>query len=143
MTSSIEPKLIICDGSKIYRPKPKKLISSIKISTTMNNKFCQNPPCKTPITRGSYQKFHSKNFWKVKSMSHNNDLNSISFEEMENDFKAIKKRNEMNKVEKELIDLLRKSSNSNATDETYDNNKNIERSENQFYKNFEKNSDNE
>ena len=142
MTSN-ESKLIICDGPKILRPKPKKLISSIKISTKIKNKFCQNPPCKTPISRISFQNYHIKNYWKNKSMSNNSDLNSISFEEMENDFKTIRKRSEMNKIEKELIGLLKKSSNTTIADENYENNEDIERSENQFYKNFEKNSDNE
>ena len=143
MTSNIESKLIICDGPKIHRPKPKKLMTTIKISTKKINKFCQNPPCKTPISRESFQNFHKKSFCIYKNKNNKSDLNLISFEEMENDFKAIKKRNEMNKVEKELLGLLKKSSNINVTNENHENSKDIERSENQFYKNFEKNSDNE
>ena len=137
MISNPEPKLIICDGAKIYKPKAKKLASSINIQTVSKRQLYHNPPCKTPISRLSFNDLNIKNYWKSSIIpNNNNDLSLISFEEIENDFKNIKKRNEMNKVEKELIGLIKKSTNNTQLN---DKNEMYERAENQFYKNFENN----
>ena len=127
-----DSKLIICDEPKIYKPKAKKVISSINIPSVTKNKFYNNQPCKTPILRATYQDSHFKNFWERDFNKNKSDLNSISFEEIEDDFRKIKKNNEISKVEKELIGILKKSGNSREEEI-----EKFERSENQFYKNFE------
>ena len=128
-----DSKLIICDEPKIHKPKAKKVISSINIPSVTKNKFYNNHPCKTPISRIVYQDTYFKNFWEEDFNKNKNYFNSISLEEIENDFLKIKKNNnEISKVEKELIGIIKKSVNS-AEEE----NEKFERSENQFYKNFE------
>ena len=132
-----ESKIICCDIKKIHQPKPKKL--HVANNYLKNHSNYIELPCKTPNHKNNkfFQeyKFHKEFFDSNENLkgSRHSDLESISLEEIENDFTIIKARNEKCKVEKELLNLIK--GNSEKLNE--DCKENPRRPENPFYKNFE------
>ena len=138
MVLSEEPKLIVSDINIIYKPKPRR---AYKSNTQQ-----------TPV-------FHFKNFNlsneksaknKMEKKTENWDLNlnkngisksqnfeSISIEEIENDFKKLKARSEIFEVENELLKLLENSTNDTSFSEDERKSKLIDRPKNIFYKNLD------
>ena len=126
MDEANEPKFIISDINIIYKPKPKRLCKT-------NLKF-------TPHFHGNKIKKQ-----KLKKRCENFDLNLkkqgsaksqnidlISFEEIENDFKMLKAKSEIFEVENELLKLLENSTKDSSFEEEKRKNKKIERPKNIF-----------
>ena len=111
-----EPLVIACSNSKIFRPKPKRM--NKKYNIYQYNKKCvyNNRQPKQKNSKADYNNESKKNALKNylyeeknKALSFNLDL--ISLEEMENDFKEFKSKSEEIEVQNELINLIRKSDN--------------------------------
>ena len=106
--------LIICDEPIIHRPKPKRIH---KIQNSMSN--CNNGLFNNRhFNQGKNQRkncYNSRNnkinYKASRKLPFNLDL--ISLEEIENDFNEFKFKREEIKVQKELLNLLRKSNNNN------------------------------
>ena len=130
-----ESKVICCDIKKIHQPKPKK----INVANNHPKNHSNYIGLKTPNNKNSnfFQEYKfNKEFFEVNDKlkgSRHSDLDSISLEEIENDFTIIKARNERNKVENELLNLIK----GNRESLKEDFKENPRRPENPFYKNFE------
>ena len=100
-------KIISCEIKKIHKPKPKKLYK-INDCFKGNSKF---NPGQRKIPN------YNNDFYNKRSIEHNKnklnkfDFESISLEEIENDFMAIKAKSEALKVENELLKILFEPSN--------------------------------
>ena len=99
-------KIISCEIKKIHKPKPKKLYK-INDCFKGNNKF-------NPVQRKIPN--YNKEFYNKRGCDHNKnklklDFESISLEEIENDFMNMKAKSEALKVENELIKILLEPSN--------------------------------
>ena len=132
-----EPLKIVGSQTKIYRPKPKRI--SKKFNIYQYNKKCgynnRQPKQKNLWNDFNIEqkKNYTKNYFyeeKNKALSFNLDL--ISLEEIENDFKEFKSKSEDLEAQNELINLIRSMDN-----ECYNENVQlIKRPEKPFCKNF-------
>ena len=101
-----DEKIISCEIKKIHKPKPKKLYK-INDCFKGNSKF---NPAQRKIP--NYNKeFYNKRGFEPKKNKLKLDFESISLEEIENDFMNMKIKNEAFKVENELLKILLDSSN--------------------------------
>ena len=100
-------KIISCEIKKIHKPKPKKLYK-INDCIKGNNKF---NPGQRKIPNYNKEFYNKKGFEHNKHKSYKLDFDSISLEEIENDFMNIKAKSEAIKVENELLKLLLEPSN--------------------------------
>ena len=98
---SKETKLIICEPNNIYRPKIRKLCKLNKIQ-------------KKQKIHNFYENFELNLQPKKFAKSQNLDL--VSFEEIEKDFKKLKSRSDILKVEKEILHILEKSTKRSSHD---------------------------
>ena len=73
---------------------------------------------------------------KKNAIAKSQNIDLISYEEIENDFKLLKAKSEIIEVQNELLKLLENSTNDTSFDEETKN-KAIKRPKNTFYKNFE------
>ena len=107
--SKSEPIVIICPVTKIHKPKPRRLNKKTNIfqynkKSNINKKQLKQKPLK--LKSHEYKK-NLKNYFheeKKEKVSFNLDL--ISLEEIENDFKEFKSKNEEIEEQKELIQLI-------------------------------------
>ena len=136
MVVSDEPKIIIDDINIIYRPKPKRVYkSNLKLSqhshftTTVHDKKKRTQHLKK--IRENWNMNQKKN-----AIAKSQNIDLISYEEIENDFKLLKAKSEIIEVQNELLKLLENSTNDTSFDEETKN-KAIKRPKNTFYKNFE------
>ena len=131
MNEPNEAKFIVCETNIIYKPKPNRLCKTIlKLSThSYGNKI------KKQKNKKRHENFGLKLIKKDISKSQN--LDEITFEEIEKDFKLLKTKSEIFEVENELLKLLENSTKDTSFDEEERKNKMIERSKNIFSKNFE------
>ena len=134
-----EPLLIICKETKIHKPKPRRINKKSNIVQYNNRGIYMN---RQPKQRGQRIDNHElkklnklQNYINGKKHSFNLDL--ISFEEIEKDFKDFKSKSEEMKAQKELIQLIRKAENESCRNECYENYKKIKRPHNPFCKNIE------
>ena len=134
-----ESKIICCDIKKIHQPKPKKINVVNKHHKNHSNYI--GLPCKTPNNKNNKlfqeNKFYNEFFDlkdNLKGSRHSN-LDSISLEEIENDFTLIKAKSENFKVENELLNLIK--GNFKTLKENFK--ENPRRPVNPFYKNFSEN----
>ena len=105
-----EPVLIVSSNPKIFRPKPKRL--NKKCNIYQYNKKC--PYNKLPKQKNLRKEFnyeHKKNHIKNFMIEEKNKVNSfnldfISLEEIEKDFKEFKSKSEELEVQNELISLM-------------------------------------
>ena len=99
-------KIISCEIKKIHKPKPKKLY---KINDCFKGNSKYNPGHrKIP----NYNKeFYNKRGYEPNKNKLKFDFESISYEEIENDFMNMKEKNEAFKVENELLKILLEPSN--------------------------------
>ena len=111
------------DSPILYRPKAKKLCKSYNIF--INKKSHKKHFHFSPISNEQKNK-------KTKL-----DFDDISFTEIESDFKMLKARSEIMKVENELLSLLRNSTKENSIDDDLKDNIKIKRPKNPFLKNLE------
>ncbi len=112
MVLSDKPKLIISKPNIIYKPKPKKVCKSNKnfsLCLLQNNKdhIIINQNLRKNLDLNLTNKSKSQNF----------DFNRISLEEMAKDFKRLKAKREIIRVEKELIQIFENSTRENSDEE--------------------------
>ena len=120
-----EPKFIVSDINIIYKPKPKRLCKT-------NLKLIQHSHG-NKIKKQKYKK-KGENFdlnLKKQGSAKSQNIDLISFEEIENDFKMLKAKSEIFEVENELLKLLENSTKDSSFDEERKN-KMIERPKNIF-----------
>ena len=137
-----EPLLIICKETKIHKPKPRRMNKKSNIVQYNNRGLYMNRQQKQ---RGQRLDNHElkklnklQNFINgEKGKKHSLNLDLISFEEIEKDFKDFKSKSEDIQVQKELIQLIRKGENESFRNECYENYKKIKRPQNPFCKNIE------
>ena len=134
-----EPLLIICKETKIHKPKATRINMKSNIVQYNNGGIYMN---RQPKQRGQRIDNHElkklnklQNYINGKKHSFNLDL--ISFEEIEKDFKDFKSKSEDIQVQKELIQLIRKAESESCRNECYENYKRIKRPQNPFCKNIE------
>ncbi len=138
MVLSDEPKLIINDINIIYKPKPKKVYkSNFELSPKSN--FTSHQESKKHGKKHKNRKKHENLNLNLKKngITKSQNFELISFEEIENDFKELKARSEMDQVENELLKLLENSTNDTSFDEEEKKKKAIKRPKNLLYNNFE------
>ena len=111
-----EPLMVMCSTAKIYRPKPKRINKKYNIYQYTKKCVYNNRQPKQRNIKNDFNNELKKNYIKNylyeeknKALSFNLDL--ISLEEMENDFKEFKSKSEEIEVQNELINLIRKSDN--------------------------------
>ena len=135
-----KPIIIICAEQKIHKPKPKRI--NKKSNIFQYNKKClyNNRQFKQRNSRMNYNE-HKKCNMKCfvhdernKNLSFNLDL--ISLEEINNDFKEFQSNNEDIEVQKELIDLIRKADCESCRNDCSENFQRIRRPQNPFCKNM-------
>ena len=111
-----EPLVIVCSNSKIYKPKPKRM--NKKYNIYQYNKKCSynNRQPKQKNLRVDFNNESKKNIIKNylhdeknKALSFNLDF--ISLEEMDKDFKEFKSKSEELEVQKELMNLMKETDN--------------------------------
>ena len=101
-------KVICCEVKKIHNPKPKRLYK-INDCFKGHSRFTPGP---RKIPNYNTEMHRKKGFeFTNKNKFNKLDFDSISFEEIENDFMAIKAKSEAIKVENELLRLLLEPSN--------------------------------
>ena len=101
---SDKSKLIISKTNIIYKPKPKKIYKSkpnYSLNLYPNKSYQINPKRKNKKNLDLNLKNNAK--------SEKFDVESISLEEMEKDFKRLKAKREISKVEEELKQIMEES----------------------------------
>ena len=125
MDESNEPKFIVSDINIIYKPKPKRLYkTNLKLA----------PHSHVNKIKKQKHKKSSENFdlnLKKQGSAKSQNIDLISFEEIENDFKMLKAKSEIFEVENELLKLLENSTKDSSFDKERKN-KMIERPKNIF-----------
>ena len=133
-----EPLVIACSNSKIFRPKPKRI--NKKYNIYQYNKKCvyNNRQPKQKNSKADYNNESKKNalknyLYEEKNKALSFNLDFISLEEIDKDFKEFKSKSEELEVQNELINLMKKADN-----EYYysDNVQIIKRPKKPFCKNF-------
>ena len=136
--ASKEPLLIIYAEPKIHKPKPKRIIKKPNISNIYQYNKKSNHHNRYSNPRSSKMNNHDqkkmKNYVKNEKLSFNLDL--ISLEEIENDFKEFKSKSEEIEVQKELINLMRRASDESYRNDNYRNFQRIKRPQNPFCTNI-------
>ena len=149
-TKEVCTKIIIsnCDSPKIYRPKPKKLCISHKSQKSSQNlkkkqnkkHFPLSPISSTNINlkTSANANIKSNNVQKSNvNKKHKFDFDNISLKEIENDFTLLKAKSEVIKAEKELLYLLRNSTEDNSFDDECKETVKIKRPKKPFLENLE------
>ena len=133
-----EPLVIPCSNAKIFRPKPKRI--NKKYNIYQFNKKCvyNNRQPKQKNSKADYNNESKKNvlknyLYEEKNKALSFNLDFISLEEIDKDFKEFKSKSEELEVQNELINLMKKADN-----EYYynDNVQIIKRPKKPFCKNF-------
>ena len=139
--ATTQPTIIKYAEPKILRPKPKRINKKSNI-IQFNKKYLYNnrqiKPKNIRLNNIEHKKNNMKYFThteKNKNLSFNLDL--ISLEEMENDFKEFKSKNEEIEVQRELINLILKTDNELCGNDCYKSNQKIRRPQREFCTNTE------
>ena len=106
---SDKSKLIISKTNIIFKPKPKKIYKS-KPNYSLN--FYPNKSFQFNQKRKNQKKLDLNLQKNAKSEKF--DMESISLEEMEKDFKRLRAKREITKVEKELKQIMEESTKDNS-----------------------------
>ena len=135
---SDKSKLIISKTNIIYKPKPKKIYKSkpnYSLNLYPNKSYQINPKRKNKKNLDLNLKNNAK--------SEKFDVESISLEEMEKDFKRLKAKREISKVEEELKQIMEESTKDKSREKNSNKkkkNRGIKRPKNVkyvLYKNFD------
>ena len=132
---SDKSKLIISKTNIIYKPKPKKIYKS-KPNYSLN--FYPNKSFQLNQKRKNQKKLDLNLQKNAKSEKF--DMESISLEEMEKDFKRLRAKREITKVEKELKQIMEESTKYNSGENKKKKYRGIKRPKNVkyvLYKNFD------
>ena len=111
-----EPIMIMCSTSKIYQPKPKRINKKYNIyqyskKMTFNNKPSKQRKMKQDFNNGYKKNYISNYIYEEKSKALSFNLDFISLEEIEKDFKEFKSKDEELEVQNELINLINEADN--------------------------------
>ena len=133
--ASKEPLLIICAEPKIHKPKPKRINkkSNIYQYNKKSNHYNRYSNPRTSRMNNHEQK-KMKNYDKNE---HCFNLDLISLEEIENDFKEFKSKSEEIEVQRELINLMRRASDESCRNDSFRNFQRIKRPQKPFCTNIE------
>ena len=101
-------KIICCEVKKIHKPKPKKLF---KINDCFKGNSKYNPGQRKITNYNNEMSKKRVNEHINKKKVNKYDFESISLEEIENDFMNFKAKSEALKVENEFLKILLESSN--------------------------------
>ena len=111
-----EPIMIMCSTSKIYQPKPKRI--NKKFNIYQYNKKCvyNNRQLKTRKIMSDFNYENKKNciknyFYEDKNKALSFNLDLISLEEINKDFKEFKSKSEELEVQNELVSLIKEADN--------------------------------
>ena len=132
---SDKSKLIISKTNIIFKPKPKKIYKS-KPNYSLN--FYPNKSFQLNQKRKNQKKLDLNLQKNAKSEKF--DMESISLEEMEKDFKRLRAKREITKVEKELKQIMEESTKDNSGENKKKKYRGIKRPKNVkyvLYKNFD------
>ena len=132
---SDKSKLIISKTNIIFKPKPKKIYKS-KPNYSLN--FYPNKSFQFNQKRKNQKKLDLNLQKNAKSEKF--DMESISLEEMEKDFKRLRAKREITKVEKELKQIMEESTKDNSGENKKKKYRGIKRPKNVkyvLYKNFD------
>ena len=132
---SDKSKLIISKTNIIFKPKPKKIYKS-KPNYSLN--FYPNKSFQFNQKRKNQKKLDLNLNKNAKSEKF--DMESISLEEMEKDFKRLRAKREITKVEKELKQIMEESTKDNSGENKKKKYRGIKRPKNVkyvLYKNFD------
>ena len=132
---SDKSKLIISKTNIIFKPKPKKIYKS-KPNYSLN--FYPNKSFQLNQKRKNQKKLDLNLQKNAKSEKF--DMESISLEEMEKDFKRLRAKREITKVEKELKQIMEESTKDNSNENKKKKYRGIKRPKNVkyvLYKNFD------
>ena len=138
--ASVEPLLIICAEPKIYKPKPRRINKKINFLQYNKKTNIYNRNINHRASRiNNYEQNKNKNKNnlsgnKNEKLSFNLDL--ISLEEIENDFKEFKSKSEEIEVQRELINLMKRTNDESCINDNYINFQKIKRPQNPFSKNI-------
>ena len=113
-------KIICCEVKKIHKPKPKKLFK-INDCFKGNSKYKPGQRKITNYNNEMSKKRVNEHINKKKVNKY--DFESISLEEIENDFMNFKAKSEALKVENEFLKILLESSNKEKPNNINNNNK--------------------
>ena len=133
--ASIEPLLIICADPKIHKPKPKRIIKKSYIYQYNKKSNHYNRYSNPRTSRMNNHDQKKKNYEKNEKLCFNLDL--ISLEEIENDFKEFKSKSEEIEVQRELINLIRRAPDETCRNDSYRNFQRIKRPQKPFCTNIE------
>ena len=111
-----EPLMIVCNSSKVYQPKPKRI--NKKYNIYQYNKKCvyNNRQLKTRKIMSDFNYENKKNciknyFYEDKNKALSFNLDLISLEEINKDFKEFKSKSEELEVQNELVSLIKEADN--------------------------------
>ena len=135
--ASTEPLLIICAEPKIHKPKPKRINKKSNIFQYNKKSNNYNRHLNHRPQRNNYEQKKNKNYLHEDKNEMCFNLDLISLEEIENDFKLIKSKSEEIEVQRELINLMKRASDESYRNESYKNFQRIKRPQNPFCKNIE------
>ena len=136
--SASEPALIFCSVPYIHKPKPRRINKKsnyvlYNYKYNINNRQF-NQRAKNNNIEFKKSKKHHNTHEEKKEYSFNLDL--ISLEEIENDFKEFESKNEEIEVKRELLHLLWKADNETNRNDCCRNFQGIRRPQRSFCKNF-------
>ena len=135
--ASTEPLLIICAEPKIHKPKPKRINKKSNIYQYNKKSNNYNRHLNHRSQRNNYEQKKNKNCLHEDKNEMCFNLDLISLEEIENDFKLFKSKSEEIEVQRELINLMKRASDESYRNESYKNFQRIKRPQNPFCKNIE------
>ena len=111
-----EPLMIVCNSSKVYQPKTKRM--NKKYNIYQYNKKCvyNNRQLKTRKIMSDFNYENKKNciknyFYEDKNKALSFNLDLISLEEINKDFKEFKSKSEELEVQNELVSLIKEADN--------------------------------
>ena len=133
--ASKEPLLIICAEAKIHKPKPKRINKKSYIYQYNKKPNHYNRYSNPRTSRMNNHDQKKKNYEKNEKLCFNLDL--ISLEEIENDFKEFKSKSEEIEVQRELINLMRKANDESCRNDSFKNLHKIKRPQKPYCTNIE------
>ena len=128
-----EPILIICPVAKIHKPKPKRINKKSNIFSYNKKNNFNNKQIKQRTSRiGNHE--HKKNIKNNHQEKFSFNLDMISLQEIENDFKIFKSKSEEIEEQRELIKLIGKADDEYFGNDCYRNSQRIKRPQKPFCK---------
>ena len=111
-----EPLMIVCNSSKVYQPKPKRINKKYNIyqynkKCSFNNRQQKQRKIKMDYNNDIKKNYIKNYFYEEKNKALSFNLDFISLDEIEKDFKEFKSKSEEIEEQNELINLIREADN--------------------------------